>query len=355
MGKAVLLAGNYLYEGSVVGYLEEPVGFELCFNTSMTGYQEIMTDPSYLGQVIVFTFPHIGNVGCNSVDIESDGNVRGIVVRELPTKNSSWRAEIDFEAWLLKHKIFCFYGVDTRNLVEKIRKKEVGTGILGRLRDIDTVLKMSQSAYDTEGQDLGSLACGDKIIKMQQNGKKVAVIDCGIKQNILNCLYRQGFDLTVYPCKLVKDYVDEIKNSDGLFISNGPGDPRATLKNTMDLKDITEYFVQKDKPIFGICLGHQILSLIFGIEVNRMPQGHRGANQPVLNTQTGKVHISSQNHGFAALRSNLATEKYVSLLDNVIEGFTFHDKKIISVQYHPESSPGPRDSRYIFEEFKRLF
>jgi carbamoyl-phosphate synthase small subunit len=353
--KGILVANKYIYEGNIIGNVDVPIGFELCFNTSMTGYQEIITDPSYFGQVIVFTSTHIGNVGCNGIDIESNRNIKGIIVKEKPSEASSWRSEIDFEEYFIKNNIFCLYGVDTRSLVEKIRKKEISTGVIGN--NLDELLKIDQSQYDTNGQDLASLTCGEKIRKIsgEKNSIKLAVIDCGIKNNILNCLQQQGFDLIVYPCNAIKSYMDDIKKADGLCLSNGPGDPRATLENIPQIRELIDYFSINDRAILGICLGHQILSLFFGINVEKMSQGHRGGNQPVIDTVNNTVHITSQNHGFSATKTNLATEKYVSLFDNIIEGFIFSNRKIISVQYHPESSPGPRDSRYIFQDFKKLF
>jgi carbamoyl-phosphate synthase small subunit len=291
--------------------------------------------------------------------MESDGVVKGIITRERPSKSSSWRAERDFEEWCIKNHMFCFYGVDTRSIVEKIRKKDVSTGVVGYANDLDKILTIKQKQFDTEDMDLGSLACSKDIRKMEQNGKKIAVIDCGIKNNILNCLYRQGFDLTIYPCTRVKDCIMDIKNADGLFLSNGPGDPRATLKNIPELEDIIRHFVEENRPILGICLGHQILCLIFGARVEKMSQGHRGGNQPVINLNTNKVKITAQNHGFAVLEEDLEknglSKKYESLFDGVVEGFECKGRKIISIQYHPEASPGPRDSRYIFEEFGELF
>ncbi|MDR1499056.1 MAG: glutamine-hydrolyzing carbamoyl-phosphate synthase small subunit [Rickettsiales bacterium] len=358
--KGVLVTNKYVYEGHVVGDVSTPIGFELCFNTSMTGYQEIITDPSYLNQVITFTSVHIGNVGCNSADMESMATVKGIITREKPSKSSSWRAERDFEEWCVKNHMFCLYGVDTRSIVEKIRNKEASTGVVGYAGDLDGILKIKQKQFDTEGMDLASLACSENIRKIeQQNGKRIAALDFGIKNNILNCLHRQGFDLVVYPCTEICNYVEEIQSADGLFLSNGPGDPRATLRNVPELETIVKYFVKEDKAIFGICLGHQILSLIFGARVEKMSQGHRGGNQPVINYSTKNVEITAQNHGFAVLEEDLAknklNKKYESLFDGVVEGFEFIGKKIISVQYHPESSPGPRDSRYIFEDFRKLF
>ncbi|MDR0572214.1 MAG: glutamine-hydrolyzing carbamoyl-phosphate synthase small subunit [Rickettsiales bacterium] len=359
--KGILLANQFIYEGYIIGDVKEPVGFELCFNTSMTGYQEIITDPSYLGQVIVFTTPHIGNVGCNSMDMESNNTVRGVIVKEKPSSSSSWRAERNFKEWCIKNKVFCFYGVDTRSLVEKIRKKEISVGVIGYADSLDNLLKIKQKQYNTENKDLASLACGDEKRSLAHKHNfikkniQIAVIDCGIKNNILNCLYEQGFDLSIYPCKAIEKYKDEINMADGLFLSNGPGDPRSTLKNVSLLEELIKSFTSKSKPIFGICLGHQILSLVFGIDVIKMSQGHRGGNQPVLDTISGRVHITAQNHGFAVVKNDYAIEKYVSLFDNIPEGFVFKDKKIISVQYHPESSPGPRDSRYIFQEFRKFF
>jgi carbamoyl-phosphate synthase small subunit len=346
-----LVVGDYIYEGNVVG-LKDPTGFEVCFNTSMTGYQEIMTDPSYLGQVVVFTSTHIGNTGCNSVDLESNLCVKGIICRERPTIASNYRGELDFEKWCVEHNAFIFYGIDTRDLVEKIRNKEVGTGVVAH--NLEDALMVNQKQFDTESQDLASLACGNEVRIISGKGKRIAVIDCGIKENIVNCLKQQDFSLVIYPCKVVKEYLEEILSADGLVLSNGPGDPRATFNNVSDLDRVVKGFATSGKPILGICLGHQILSIIYGIEVGRMPQGHRGGNQPVIDVN-GKVHITSQNHGFCAYKSDLADERYISLFDGVIEGWNFRDKKIISVQYHPEASPGPRDSRYMFEEFKKMF
>ncbi|GMO62016.1 MAG: glutamine-hydrolyzing carbamoyl-phosphate synthase small subunit [Rickettsiales bacterium] len=353
--KAILVANNFVYEGYLMGYMLEPVGFEMCFNTSMTGYEEIITDPSYLGQGIVFTSPHIGNVGCNLLDRESNTSVKGIIVKAKPSKSSNFRSEEDFEKWCLKNKVFCFYGADTRSMVEKIRKNEIATGVVGYAEDLKNILEIDQKKYDTTGQDLASLSCGNEVQEIQGQGKKLAVINCGIKENIVKCLSDENFDLKIYPCKNVKNYLEDIKKADGLVLSNGPGDPRATLNNIPELSTLIKCFSEKDKPILGICLGHQIISLTHGVVVEKMPQGHRGGNQPVLDMQTNKVNITSQNHGFCATKTNLADEKYISLFDNIIEGFIFKGKRIISVQYHPEASPGPRDSRGIFKEYKNLF
>jgi carbamoyl-phosphate synthase small subunit len=325
----------------------------------MTGYQEIMTDPSYLNQVIVFTTPYIGNVGCNSLDIESKITVKGIIVREKPTDSSNWRAEKKIEDWCNINNVFCLYGIDTRTLVKKIRNKQAGTGIIGYAENLDKILKINQKDFDTECMDLASLACHKEIFKIENNGKKIAVIDFGIKNNILNCLSLQGFDLTIYPCTKVKENIDLINKADGLVLSNGPGDPRATLKNIPKISVLIDNFIKNDKAILGICLGHQILCLVAGVRVEKMSQGHRGGNQPVLNTITNKVEITAQNHGFSAIKSDLEDkglyEKYISLFDGIVEGAQFKKGRVISVQYHPESSPGPRDSRYIFEDFKRMF
>ena len=344
---------------------------EICFNTSMTGYQEIMMDPSYFGQIICFTFPHIGNVGCNEDDCESKKVFcKGIVLREHPTLDSNFRSEHSFESWLDQWGVTGLVGVDTRALTRNIRKKGVrnimlhfvergetlsAKELIQELEDYPTLLgqdlTLSISTSEPFRWDEGFINIGSDVKKFNPEGKyHVVVLDYGTKYNILRCLVESNFAVTVIPgyssCEEICEH-----NPDGVFLSNGPGDPFATSDYAVSvIKDI----MAKSIPIFGICLGNQLLSLAGGLKTVKMEMGHRGGNHPVKNLKTGRVEITSQNHGFCVSQEDIPSNvevTHVSLFDGTIEGISFKDRLAFAVQYHPESSPGPHDSRYLFEQF----
>ena len=344
---------------------------EVCFNTSMTGYQEIMTDPSYFGQIICFTFPHIGNVGYNQHDAESRGIFcKGIIIREYPTPDSNFRSENSFESWLAESGVTGITGIDTRALVRNIRKKGVcnvimqfskqgevlsAFNLIKELEGYPTILgqdfALAASAEDPYRWDEGFINLNGTSKKFNPEGKHhVVVLDYGIKYNILRCLAENNFAVTVVPGYSSSEEICE-HNPDGVFLSNGPGDPFATSDYAISVvRDI----IDKNIPIFGICMGNQLLGLAGGLKTVKMERGHRGANHPVKNLKTGRIEITSQNHGFCIARENIPDNieiTHESLFDGTIEGISFKDKMAFSVQYHPESSPGPHDSRYLFEQF----
>ena len=347
---------------------------EICFNTSMTGYQEIMMDPSYFGQIVCFTFPHIGNVGCNRDDFESQkAFCKGIVLREYPTRDSNFRSEGSFESWLTEREVIGLTGVDTRALTKNIRKKGVGNvmlhfadkgeilsakNLIQELRDYPTLLgqdlTLAISTSDSYRWNEGFVNIGNGVKKFNSEGKyHVVVLDYGTKYNILRCLVESDFAVTVVPGYSSSEEIYEY-NPDGVFLSNGPGDPFATSDYAVSvIKDI----MSKNIPIFGICLGNQLLSLAGGLKTVKMDMGHRGGNHPVKNLKTGKVEITSQNHGFCVSQENIPSNievTHISLFDGTIEGISFKDRLAFAVQYHPESSPGPHDSRYLFKQFYEM-
>lgn len=342
---------------------------EICFNTSLTGYQEIMTDPSYAGQIITFTFPHIGNVGVNGEDIETiHPAARGMIVREDITNPSNWRAEQHLDAWLKSHNIPAMCGVDTRALTRRIRDHGAPNGVLcvnhkGTF-DIPSLLKQAQEWSGLDGLDLAKdVTCAQKYEWSEtlwtlgegygeQTAPRyhVVAMDFGAKRNILRCLAGAGCKVTVVPATTSADDILSF-NPDGVFLSNGPGDPAATgIYAVPTIRTLLD----KNIPIFGICLGHQMLSLALGGQTAKMPLGHRGGNHPVKDLKTGKVEITSQNHGFHVLPDSLPKNvevTHISLFDGTNEGIRATDKPAFSVQYHPEASPGPMDSHYLFERF----
>jgi carbamoyl-phosphate synthase small subunit len=335
----------------------------------MTGYQEIMTDPSYAGQIITFTFPHIGNTGANPEDIETvTPAARGAVLATDITEPSNWRAAQHFDAWLKSHQLPAIAGIDTRALTKKIRDGGAPNGVIAHAKDgvfdIPALIKGAKAWPGLDGMDLAkdvtcrqtyhwdeaawSLAGG--YAKQTAPKLKVVAIDYGAKQNILRCLASAGFDVTVVPATATVDDVMRHK-PDGVFLSNGPGDPAAT--GTYAVPVIKE-LMNKELPIFGICLGHQMLALALGGKTRKMARGHRGANHPVKDLATGKVEITSQNHGFEVMAESLPKNvnvTHVSLFDGTNEGIEVTGKPIFSVQYHPEASPGPQDSHYLFQRF----
>jgi len=364
----LVLADGTVVRGRGLGAEGKAVG-EVCFNTSMTGYQEIMTDPSYAGQIITFTFPHIGNVGANPEDIETvTPAARGAVLATDITEPSNWRAAQHFDAWLKSHRLSAIAGVDTRALTRKIRDGGAPNGVIVHAKDgrfdIPALVAEAKAWPGLDGMDLAkdvtcrqtyhwdetSWTLGRGYGKQAAPKLKVVAIDYGAKRNILRCLATAGCDVTVVPATASADDVLQHK-PDGVFLSNGPGDPAATGAYAVP---VIQELMRKELPIFGICLGHQMLALALGAKTRKMERGHRGANHPVKDLATGRVEITSQNHGFEVMAESLpqnVTVTHVSLFDGTNEGIAVAGKPIFSVQYHPEASPGPQDSHYLFQRF----
>jgi carbamoyl-phosphate synthase small subunit len=371
----LVLADGTVIEGMGAGATGIAVG-EVCFNTAMTGYQEILTDPSYAGQIITFTFPHIGNVGANTEDIETASlaaasGVRGCVLRAEITAPSNYRAGQDFDDWLKARGIIAISGIDTRALTALIREKGMPNAVIAHSPDggFDlAALKREAAAFPgMVGLDLAKeVTCGQSYTWDETEWRwgdgygrqdaprfHVVAIDFGLKRNILRELATAGCRLTVLPATATAEEVLERK-PDGVFISNGPGDPAATGAYAVpEIKKL----VASGVPLFGICLGHQMLGLALGAETAKMHQGHHGANHPVKDFTTGKVEITSMNHGFAVSRESLpdtVEETHVSLFDGSNCGLKLKGRPVFSVQYHPEASPGPQDSHYLFTRFVEL-
>ena len=365
---ALVLASGEVFWGRGAGIAGDAVG-EVCFNTSLTGYQEILTDPSYAGQLITFTFPHIGNVGANPDDLETTAPAsRGCILREPITEPANWRSAQHLDAWLKSYNLPAVTGVDTRRLTCLIRDGGAPSGTLvytpGDEPNIVAALEKAQAFPGLEGMDLAKeVTCQQSYawdetewnlqegFSRQENFKfHVVSVDFGAKRNILRCLASTGCRVTVVPASATaKDILAH--KPDGVFLSNGPGDPAATGQYAVGM---VQGILGSGLPIFGICLGHQILSLALGAKTHKMHMGHRGGNQPVKDLLTGKVEITSQNHGFVVDRETLpqgVVESHVSLFDGSNEGIRVEGKPVFSVQYHPEASPGPQDSHYLFERF----
>jgi carbamoyl-phosphate synthase small subunit len=364
----IVLADGTVIKGRGLGAEGKAVG-EVCFNTSMTGYQEIMTDPSYAGQIITFTFPHIGNTGANPEDIETvTPAARGAVLATDITEPSNWRAAQNFDAWLKAHRLPAIAGVDTRALTKKIRDGGAPNGVIAHAKDgvfdIPALVAEAKAWPGLDGMDLAKdVTCRQTYhwdeaawslhggyAKQTQPKLKVVAIDYGAKRNILRCLATAGFDVTVVPATASAEDVLQHK-PDGVFLSNGPGDPAATGIYAVP---VIQQLMKQELPIFGICLGHQMLALALGGKTRKMARGHRGANHPVKDLATGKVEITSQNHGFEVMAESLPKTvqvTHVSLFDGTNEGIEVAGKPIFSVQYHPEASPGPQDSHYLFQRF----
>jgi len=343
---------------------------ELCFNTAMSGYQEILTDPSYAGQIVTFTFPHVGNVGVNPEDHETEiPFASGMVVKWNPTEPSNWRAAGRLSDWLAKHGLVCIGGIDTRRLTRAIRHQGAPHVTLlhdpsGRF-DIESLVISAREFSGLEGLDLAKdVTCArpyrwdetrwawpDGHSRRVTPGRRVVAMDYGAKRNILRCLSSAGCDVTVMPATAT---AEEILSTEpqGVFLSNGPGDPAAT--GDYAVPQIRRVLDETDLPIFGICLGHQMLALALGARTVKMNHGHHGANHPVKDIETGKVEITSMNHGFAVDGQTLpkgAIETHVSLFDGSNCGIRVEGRPVFSVQYHPEASPGPQDSYYLFKRF----
>ncbi len=368
---ALMLADGTLFWGKGVGAIGRALG-EVCFNTSLTGYQEIMSDPSYAGQIVTFTFPHIGNVGANAEDIETmTPAARGCVLRADITEPSNWRALNTFDEWLKRHDLPGIAGVDTRQLTHRIRDLGAPHGVLIHAPDGHFDLAaMRQAAAQWPGlvgMDLAkevsctqtydwhetSWAWGQGYGRLDNPHRHVVAVDFGAKRNILRSLASLGCRVTVVPATATAE--DVLRHDpDGVFLSNGPGDPAATGEYAVPM---IRGVIDSGKPLFGICLGHQMLGLALGGRTEKMHHGHRGGNHPVKDLTTGKVEITSQNHGFVVVPDSLPDDVEIthrSLFDDSVEGLAVRDRPIFSVQYHPEASPGPQDSQYLFERFVRL-
>jgi len=351
----LLLEDGRIFTGKSFGAEGETVG-EVCFNTGMTGYQEILTDPSYCRQIVTMTAPHIGNCGVNLDDIESDKiQVAGFVVKEGTNIPSNWRSKQCIDNYLKEQNIVGIQGIDTRALTRHIRDQGAMNGIISTADiDLDSLKKRLTKAPNMSGLDLAKEVTTAKCYGWSKGSEtifKVAAIDYGIKHNILRQLESHGCDVTVFPAQTTAEKILGF-NPDGIFLSNGPGDPSAVSYGIEAVKKLLG-----KKPIFGICLGHQILALSLGAKTFKLKFGHRGINHPVKKLENGTVEITSQNHGFAVELDTLPKNiipTHVNLNDNTSEGIRCKDIPAFSVQYHPESSPGPHDSRYLFKQFVNL-
>ena len=348
-------------------------GGEICFNTGLTGYQETLTDPSYAEQLITFTFPHIGNVGTNPEDDEaSKPYCKGLIVREEITSPSSFRTQQHLDGWLKKHQLVGISGVDTRELTRNIREKGGRYGLIyhanpGEVLDVEALVESIRNQPSLLGCEVASRVSTKKAYSWDEHSFRlgqsafakqsrvehtIVAFDFGIKHNILRLLVDEGFRVHVLPCTASFEDIMAL-NPDGVFLSNGPGDPFETAKIT---SPVLQKLLSEQISIFGICMGHQLLALAAGIATNKMHKGHRGTNQPVQHVQSKRVFITSQNHGFCVsddVPENVEIT-YRSLFDGSVEGLRFKDAPAFSVQFHPESSPGPHETRFLFQEFKTL-
>jgi carbamoyl-phosphate synthase small subunit len=367
------LADGTVLQGLGCGAEGEAVG-EVCFNTAMTGYQEILTDPSYMAQIVAFTFPHIGNVGTNAEDLEQHAGgaetaARGAIFRDAPTEEANYRANSDLTGWMKRRGVIGISGVDTRALTKAIRERGMPHGVIAHREDskfdLDALIAKAKAWAGLEGLDLAKDAsCLQPFVwhdglwewpdGYEPAGAtpryEVVVVDYGVKRNILRALTSIGARATVVPASTTAEEI-LARKPDGVLLSNGPGDPAAT--GVYAVPQIQQ-LADSGKPIFGICLGHQILALALGAKTVKMEQGHHGANHPVKDLTTGKVEIVSMNHGFTVDRATLPAsmkETHVSLFDGTNAGLAVEGRPIFSVQHHPEASPGPKDSLYLFERF----
>ncbi|MGC6511743.1 MAG: glutamine-hydrolyzing carbamoyl-phosphate synthase small subunit [Parvibaculales bacterium] len=372
----LVLADGTVLEGTGIGAAGHAVG-EVCFNTAMTGYQEIITDPSYAGQIITFTFPHIGNVGTNASDSETSNvdnlqqqgaSTQGIIIRESITNPANYRAVAHLDAWLKDRGLIGLANVDTRSLTRHIRENGMFDATIAHQPDgafdIEALQQKAAMFPGLEGLDLAARVTTAKTYDWAQGrwgweagfdntptlNRKVVALDFGVKNNILRCLATAGCQVVTVPGNTSAEDVLAL-NPDGVFLSNGPGDPAAT--GDYAVPEIAK-LVDSGKPVFGICLGHQMLALALGAKTEKMKQGHHGANHPVKDMTTGKVEITSMNHGFTVDRDSLPAEveeTHISLFDGTNCGIQLKGRPVFSVQYHPEASPGPQDSHYLFDRF----
>jgi len=353
----LLLADGHVFYGRAFGMIGTASG-EICFNTGMTGYQEVFTDPSYYGQILIMNNVHVGNYGVNQLDQESKTvKIRGLIGRNLEEKFSRYQAEESLDEYLKKNNIVAIEGIDTRALVAHIRTRGAMNCIISsEILDINILKEKLAEVPDMAGLELASVVSTKEEYELGDPNSplKVAVVDYGVKYNILNCLVERGAHVRVHPATTSVKRLKEF-NPDGYFISNGPGDPAAMPYAVETMKEI----LKEDKPTFGICLGHQLLALANDIPTFKMHHGHRGLNHPVKNLVTGRCEITTQNHGFGVdphvvyNHPNIEVT-HLNLNDESIEGIRLKNKPAFSVQYHPESTPGPHDSRYLFDEFVEM-
>jgi len=364
----LVLSNGIVFPGFYFGALGTAIG-EIVFNTGMTGYQEVITDPSYYGQILTFTYPEIGNTGINFEDSESNINVKGIIVRNFSSNNSNWRSKKNFNQWLVEKNIVGLHGIDTRALVKILRSNGSMNGVItSENKTLESCLKMVHDTPNMEGLNLSKLVTTKQQYLCQNptetdfdvrkryiekvNKFKIVAIDFGIKKSILNRLVSHGCEILVLPSGTSFDDVLSLK-PDGIFFSNGPGDPSSVTEGIDLAKSLIQY---GEIPMFGICLGHQIFGLALGGSTYKLPFGHRGLNHPCgINSQ---IEITSQNHGFAidpnSLSKDVVKITHYNLNDNTVAGLEVKDKPIFSVQYHPEAGPGPHDSDYLFKKFVSL-
>lgn len=350
----IVLADGTVFNGKAIGKIGSTTG-EIAFNTGMTGYQEVFTDPSYFGQILVMTSPHIGNYGVHKDEVESDQiNIAGLVTKKFSEIASRVSANGTLEDFMLHNSTVGITDVDTRSLVKHIRSKGAMNAIISSdILDIDVLKKKLEMAPSMDGLELSSKVSTavSYEVKSENSMYKVALLDLGVKRNIINCLVERGCHVKVFP---LNSSIDEMKsfNPDGFMLSNGPGDPSAMRSTIALVKEI----VNSGKSVFGICLGHQILALSQGLSTEKMFNGHRGINHPILNLKTGKGEITSQNHGFVISKESILNNSdiivtHTHLNDDTIAGIEIKNKPVFSVQYHPEASAGPHDSRYLFDQF----
>ena len=348
----LILEDGSVYEGENVGACKEAVS-EIVFNTSMTGYLEVMTDPSYAGQAVVMTYPLIGNYGICYEDMESDRPwIDGLIVRELSEVASNFRNEDSIQNFLIKNNIPCICGIDTRDLTKRLREHGTMNGFI-TVDSSFVVEKILQRIKEYSVKGVVKRTSTKEIYSFPGKGKRVVLIDFGAKRNIARQLQKRGCEVIVVPCDTKAKEILQLK-PDGIMLSNGPGDPKENVDIIKEIKKLYD----TDIPIFAICLGHQLIALATGADTYKLRYGHRGGNHPVKDLETGRTYISSQNHGYAVdestLDKNICVPAFVNVNDGTNEGLRYINKKIFTVQYHPEACPGPRDSSYLFDKFIKM-